>query len=175
MGKKKLIIILLIILLSAWCISIVLSLIDYHNSKEKASHLEDYKDTVLVFEKGFDKTGIVEARVANNCIHILFYEKRGELYRKFMNVRSPIFQFDDIDIYRIINELPLLNFTNPKVEDCICDGAYGHVNKIVVAGVEPDDIYYVNTPDGREVTVWYYSNITEDVKNAYENRDVTFE
>lgn len=174
MDKKKLIVILLSMLVCV-CAGIVLNHTNYHNSKEEASKLSNYKDTVLVFEKIFDKTGILEARIDNASLHMLFYEKRGESYRYILSVGNPIFDFGDLDIYTVVERNMLLDFLNPKVEDCICDGAYGHVNKIVVAGVEPDDIYYVNTPDGREVTVWYYSNITEDVKNAYENRDVTFE
>ena len=173
--RKKLFIVLLGILLCV-CIGIILNHTTYHISREKASRLNNYNDTVFVFEKAFDGTGVFEVRIDNISLHMIFYEEQGESYRFLASSGTPIFEFGDTDIYTVIEETPFLfSLLNPKHEECICDGAYGYFERITVAGVAPDEIYHVMTPDGRDVTVWYYSKITKKINNAYENKDVSFE
>lgn len=175
MRRRKLLIIALGILLCV-CIGVILNHTAYWNSKEEASRLSNYNDTAFVFEKEFDETGLFEVRIDNASLHMIFYEKQGDKYRFVASSGTPIFNFDENDIYTVIDETPFLfTLLNPKRDTCICDGAYGYFERITVAGVAPDEIYHVMTPDSRDVTVWYYSKITEEIKNAYENKNVSFE
>ena len=175
MHRRILLIIVLVILVCAF-IGVILNHTIYHSSREKASRLNNYNDTAFVFENEFDKTGLFEVRIDNVSLHMIFYEKQGDKYRFVARSDTPIFGFDETDIYTVIDETPFLfTLLNPKRDACICDGAYGYFERISVAGVAPDEIYHVMTPDGRDVTVWYYSKITEKINNAYENKDVSFE
>ena len=175
MSKRKSLIIVLGILLCV-CIGAILNHTAYRNSKEEASRLSNYNDTAFVFEKEFDETGLFEVRIDNASLHMIFYEKQGDKYRFVASSGVPIFNFDENDIYTVIDETPFLfTLLNPKREECICDGAFGYFERITVAGSVPDEVFYVKTPDGRDVTVWYYSKITEEIKNAYENKEVSFE
>lgn len=174
-SKKKWIIILLAIILCV-CIGIILNHTAYHASRKEASKLKNYDDTNFVFEKEFDERGIFEVRIDNISLHMLFYEKKGDTYRFVASSGTPIFNLDETDVYTVIKETPFLfAIQNPKHEECICDAAFGNFEKITVAGVVPDETIHVATPDGRDVTVWYYSKITDEIKNAYENKEVSFE
>ena len=175
MSKRKSLIIVLGILLCV-CIGVILNHTAYRNSKEEASRLSNYNDTAFVFEKEFDETGLFEVRIDSASLHMIFYEKQGDKYRFVARSGNPIFDFDETDIYTVIDETPFLfTLLNPKRDTCICDGAYGYFERISVAGFAPDEIYHVMTPDSRDVTVWYYSKITEEIKNAYENKNVSFD